>query len=44
MNKFYKDKQHIINWLDKYGVKKYTLISDKKYGFVVDVNNDVDLN
>ena len=36
MTHFYKDKQQIINWLDKYGVKKY--------GFVVDVNNDVDLN
>lgn len=44
MNRFYKDKQQIINWLDTYEIKKYTLIPDDKYGFVVDVNGDVNLN
>ena len=44
MTKFYKDKQQIINWLDKYEVKHYTLIPDEKYGFVIDVNGDADLS
>ena len=29
MDKFYKDKQQIINWLDKHEVKNYTLIQMK---------------
>ena len=44
MTNFYKDKQQIINWLDAYEVKNYKLVPDEKYGFFVDVNNDVDLN
>ena len=43
MNNFYTDKQQIIAWLDKYKVKNYTLVSDKQYGFIVNVNGDVDL-
>ena len=31
MNKFYTDKQQVINWLDEYDVKNYKLISDEKY-------------
>lgn len=41
MISFYTNKKDIINWLEKYGVKNYTLISDNKYGFVVDVGCDV---
>ena len=44
MNKFYTDEQKIIDWLDKYDVKSYTLVPDEKYGFVVDVNGDVNLS
>ena len=44
MNEFYKDKQQITNWLDKYQVKNYTLILDEKYGFVVDIDGDFKLN
>ena len=43
MTNFYKDKQQIIDWLDKYQVKNYTLIPNEKYGFVIDVSGDVDL-
>ena len=39
----FSDKQQIIAWLDKYKVKNYTLVSDKQYGFIVNVNGDVDL-
>ena len=44
MNKFYKDKQKIINWLDEHEVKNYILVPDEKYGFIVNVNGDVDLS
>ena len=44
MTKFYKDKQQIINWLNKYKVENYTLIPDEQYGFIVNVNGDVDLS
>ena len=44
MNNFYKDKQQIINWLDKYDIKNYTLMPDEQYGFVIDVNGSVDLS
>ena len=44
MNNFYKDKQKIINWLDEYEVKSYTLIRDEKYGFIVNINGDVYLS
>lgn len=43
MNKFYTDKKDIIDWLDKYEVKGYTLIPDEKYVFVVEVSGKVDL-
>lgn len=43
MNKFYKNKQDIINWLDEYEITSYTLITDEKYGFVIDVSDDVEL-
>ena len=44
MTKFYKDKQQIINWLDSYAIKNYTLVPDEKYGFIVDVNSHVNLS
>ena len=43
MSNFYTDKQQIINWLDKYGISKYILIPDKQYGFIVNVNSNVNL-
>lgn len=43
MTHLYKDKQKIIDWLNKYKVKGYTLVPDEKYGFVVNVIGDVHL-
>ena len=43
MTKFYKDKQQIINWLEKHEVKSYKLVPDEQYGFIVNVNGDIDL-
>ena len=43
MTNFYKNKQQIINWLEKHEVKNYILVPDEKYGFVVDVNGNVNL-
>ena len=43
MTKFYTDEKQIINWLEKYKIKKYTLVPDKKYEFIVNVNGHVDL-
>ena len=34
---FYKNPQDIKFWLDSMEIKNYTLIPDKKYGFMVDV-------
>ena len=44
MTNFYKDKQQIIDWLDLYEVKNYTLVPDEKYGFIVNVNGNVYLS
>ena len=44
MNKFYKDKQQIINWLKNYEFKSYTLVPDEKYRFVIDVSGNVNLS
>lgn len=41
MNKY---KERIINWLEGYKIKNYTLIPDPTHGFVVDVDGDVDLS
>ena len=38
-----KDKIKIARWLNKYHVKNYELIEDKEYGYVVNVEGDVDL-
>ena len=43
MDKFYTDKQQIINWLDKYEISNYILIPDKQYEFIVNVNSNVNL-
>lgn len=44
MSVFYKNKKDIIDWLDEYKVKNYTLLPNEKYGFVVNVAGDLDLN
>ena len=44
MTNFYTDEKQIIDWLDKYKVKNYTLVPDEQYGFVVNVIGDVNLN
>ena len=44
MNKLLKDKTQIIAWLNKYRIANYTLIKDAKYGYVVDVQGDVNLS
>ena len=44
MNKFYTDEKQIVDWLNEYKIKKYKLVPDKKYGFIVNVNGDVNLS
>ena len=39
-----KTKKQIIEWLENYGVKNYKLISDEKYGYLVNVNGPVYLS
>ncbi len=44
MKQFLKNKKDIIAWLDSYGIKNYTLVPSTKYGFVVNVDGDVELS
>ena len=44
MTKFYTDKQQIIDWLDEYKIKNYTLLPDEQYGFIVNVTGYVNLS
>ena len=37
------DKPNIRKWLNRYNVKNYTLIPDEQYGFVVNVDGNVNL-
>ena len=39
-----KNKIEIEKWLNKYKIKNYELIPDEKYGYVVNVNENVYLN
>ena len=39
-----KEKQEIEDWLDKYNIFDYELIPDDKYGYVVNVNQNINLN
>ena len=39
-----KEKENIEMWLNKYGVKNYTLIKDEKYGYVVNTSSHVILS
>lgn len=43
-NKFLKIQDEIIQWLDNHGIKNYTLIPDETYGFVIDVDGDVNIS
>ena len=38
-----KEKQEIEQWLNKYDIKNYELIDNKEYGYVVNVNESVNL-
>ena len=38
-----RKKEDIEAWLNEYHVQNYELIEDKKYGYVVNVNGNVDL-
>ena len=44
MTNFYTDEQQIIDWLDKYEVKNYTLVPNEQYGFAVNLNGNVNLS
>lgn len=39
-----KEKNDIINWLDKYQIKNYTLIPNLELGYIVNVSGDVSLS
>ena len=39
-----RKKEEIETWLNKYLIKNYELISNEEYGYIVDVNTDVDLS
>lgn len=43
MNSLIKDKDLIEQWLISYAIKDYTILEHSIYGFVVNVNSDVDL-
>lgn len=43
MNNFIRDKNLIEQWLMSYAVRNYTIVEDGIYGFVVNVDSDVDL-
>ena len=38
-----KEKEEIEAWLNQYKIQNYELKKDKEYGYVVNVNNNVDL-
>lgn len=42
--KFLKEKQEIINWLDTHGVQFYTLVEDEEYGYVINAGLDVNIS
>jgi len=44
MNQFLKIESDIKSWLGRMNIKPYTLIADETYGFVVDVDNHVDIS
>src|SRR6476646_11119591 len=44
MSHLLKNKRKIINWLEKYYITNYTLIEDTEYGYIVDVDGDVDIS
>lgn len=44
MNKFFKNKTQIIDWLERNEIENYELLPDNEYGFVVNTNSGVDLN
>ena len=39
-----RKKAEIETWLNQYGIKNYELIEDNEYGFVINVNGNVDLD
>jgi hypothetical protein len=39
-----RDKNKITAWLEKYEISNYVIVPDVNYGFVVNVNDDVNLN
>ncbi len=41
---FLKEKSDIVNWLEAYKIKNYEIVTNDKYGWVVDVQNDVFLS
>ena len=43
MNELLNNKEKIVVWLNIHRLENYTLISDSKDGFIVDVAGDVDL-
>ena len=44
MTNLYRKKADIYKWLYINGIENYTIIFSKKYGFVVNVNTEVDLS
>lgn len=40
---FLKEKKEIIAWLEEHGIKRYSLVQDDKYGYVVNVKSSVNL-
>lgn len=43
MQELYKTKIEIEAWLNEYNIKNYQIIYDSDYGYVVDVNGNVEL-
>ena len=44
MSNLLKNKKDIIKWLETYNIENYTLIEDNQYGYLVDVDDSIDLS
>lgn len=43
-NEFFKTEKEIRDWLEEHDIKNYQLIPDKRYTFVVNVNDHVNIS
>src|SRR6476646_9020402 len=44
MNQLLKNKKDIIDWLNMHNIENYSLVEDKKYGYLIDIYGSVNLS